>query len=1090
MAKFEKVQLEILNSKSKNQLVSAGAGSGKTTVMIEKIANLIINDKIDIDSLLVVTFTVLAGEEMKTRLIDKLNEVLSQTNEKEQILELISKVKTASIDTIDGFSSKTIKKYFYELNISPNIEIVSDATKDYYLTLAMKRTIDKLSSDIEKANLMLDFYGGNRRNFEQLQEMILDVYYNIINIEDYESFLTKSRDEYLNGELCQNIILQKIIDRVEKLKLSLIHTDRNLSSELISRIDNYYDSLNKFNNNLNLKANLIELNKCDIEAFSKKEYNEYPQLINLNKEISNFNNLKSALTKNGIDENFDIKNEKIIAYYDIFNEILRDFIKNYQKLKENNNLIDFNDLNRLMLKLLKNDRVRAELQAKYRYIFIDEYQDVNPLQDSLMSALVNENTHLFTVGDVKQSIYAFRGASPEWFLKKYDVYAKNPTLGTKYDMNINFRSNPIILQFINEIFSKLMTKASSGIDYLTDALIEPKRDDIIDDKVKIILTKEAENKSKASGLYSVKSHALENEPLECDYEDMSVVNEISKLINSEFYDSKTRTYRKLRYSDIAILSRTEKDDKTQNLIELLKIYNIPVNSNNKLDIHNSEGVRLILSILKCVENIGDDTDYFATFMALSDMTIDDFVSIRNVDDSLYENLLEHKDNLAKKGFINIEKIKNAHLTKTNTELIRFILNEIRLRYYLLLKPDGEKELQLIDEFLQKISIVENNLDLTEFIAVVESNVSNNTDFTSEDRVDSVTVQTIHKSKGLEYPVVILYNASKQYGFINENSAINFNRDIGLGLDYFDVANRTKSPSLVKYAIKLENMDKGYREELRLLYVALTRAKNKLIITGSYTDKLFDEDKDVSKNNFMNTILSCFKDRISECHNEFENCTIDFYDKVEDLASSKETRVNEIQFLNPNFKYANTDKFNIPFKNTVTGLNSQENERTSFVTKQQLRQEIQLLDQEDRAVVGTHYHKTLEKLDFLLPYEQNTEFEDVDYKKIEKAHKTLSVLVKNSVAIKKEAEFMMYVPYNQLVSSELTDKVLVQGVVDLIIEYENDITIVDYKFSKLNANILKQKYKEQLNLYKLAVEKAYKKPVNKMLIYSIETGELV
>ncbi len=1086
MPKFEGVQRDILLSRAKNQLVSAGAGSGKTTVMIEKIADLIINENVPVDSLLVVTFTVLAGEEMKLRLIEKLNEILVKSENKEKILSLISQVKTASIDTIDGFSSKTIKKYFYELNISPNIEIISDASRDYYLTRAMNMTLNKLNKDSDKANLMLDFYGGNRRNFETLKEIILDTYYEIINIDDYEDFLTKSREEYISSRNSEKIVLNYLLEATKKTYDVLIHANMELDDKLLVKIKQNIKEIEKLNANLNLKANLIILKEIKLEKFDKKEITKFPQLESVSKAINDFISMQNSFYENGIDENFDIKNEKIIQYYDIFIEILLDFIKNYRNLKEKNNLIDFNDLNRLMLKLLENDRVKNELKSKYKYIFIDEYQDVNPLQDSLLSALVGEDTYLFTVGDVKQSIYGFRGSSPEWFLDKYNSYAKNKELGTKFDMNVNFRSNPKVLEFINEIFIKLMTKSTSGIDYVHDAIIEPQRDDIVDDKVKIVLFKE-ESKDLANGIYSVKEHASMDEKEEISAEDAYVISEITRFIGTSFYDAKLKEYRTLNYGDIAILARSEKDSATSTLIERLKAHNIPVNSNNKLDVKSSEGVQLILSILKCVVNTADDVDYYAAFMALTEMDIDDFIKIRDTKTSLIENLKNSNDEKVKLGFKRVEEIKNASFTKTNSELIRYILNDMRLKYYFLIKAEGEKELQLIEEFLQKISVIEDSLNLAEFIEMVESNVDDSADFSTVDRMDSVTVQTIHKSKGLEYPVVILYNSSKQFSFIKESPSINFNRDIGLGLDYFDVENRTKSPSLSKFAIKLKNNKKGYEEELRLLYVAMTRAKNKLIITGSYSENFFKDIDELKNTSYLNCILSCFKDRLIEGENDFKYANIRFSEKelkLEDLTNEDKCSIEY-----EDFSYPEAEKFDIPFKNTVTGLNTQENERTKFETKRELTRYVQMNAEEDRATIGTHYHSALEQLDLKNKYVKNTEFSDVDYEKIKLAHEKLSPLVTDAINVKKEAEFMMYVPYNSLVKSNVEDRVLVQGVVDLIIEYADNITIVDYKFSRLSARVLKEKYAEQLALYKKAVELSYKKPVNKTLIYSIENGEL-
>ena len=190
-----------------------------------------------------------------------------------------------------------------------------------------------------------------------------------------------------------------------------------------------------------------------------------------------------------------------------------------------------------------------------------------------------------------------------------------------------------------------------------------------------------------------------------------------------------------------------------------------------------------------------------------------------------------------------------------------------------------------------------------------------------------------------------------------------------------------------------------------------------------------------------------------------------------------------------FEYPHREKFNIPLKNSVTGINSASVEEKGFSTKKWLKNSTQY-DAEDRAKIGTHYHTAMEMLDLSTMYVKNTDFLDVDYDKIRLAHKVLSPLVKDAIDIKKEAEFMMYVPYNELVDSAVTDKVLVQGVVDLLIENKEDIVIVDYKFSRLPIRLLKEKYAEQLKLYKLAVEKAYNKKVAHMYIYSIETGELL
>lgn len=1099
---FEPIQLAIINSDAKNQLVSAGAGSGKTTVMIEKIANLIIEQNVPISSLLVVTFTVLASNEMKERLIAKLKERIlncdSDTTKtpaeieqlKQDLLFKIDQVQTASIDTIDGFNAKTIKKYFYELELNPNMEIISDTTRDYYINRALKQAVETISADQNKINVLLDLFGGNARNLSNLEQQIIDIYNSIINLEDYESFLRLSKMEYLTNEKSAQIVNAHIIEKCTNL-LGLLKGNLSIyPADILAVFNSNIAELSKVNKALTLKANLIAINTINFSTFTTKQVKEFVELDEINDQIKQLKDYFKKLQSAGIDENYDLHNEEITTYFGYVLDLLKLFMQNYEKIKAKNNLMDFNDMSRLMLKLLKNEKIRTELQAQYKYIFIDEYQDVNPLQDKIMAQIAGQDTQIFTVGDVKQSIYGFRGSSPEWFLNKYDSFKTDTSTGTAFDMNINYRSNPVILQFINEIFTTLMTKHLADIDYKTTSQIEPRRDDIVDVKPKIMLVATDNEKELTKGIYSVKNHnnsiGQTNSKV---YECALVVKTITELINTEIYDAKLKQNRKLTYKDIAILTRSTNDENSTILINMLRQCNVPINLNNKLETSASEGIKLLLSILKCVINIADDVDYLASFYALTGLQMDDFMQFRTPNNSLYDDLNANIQNFKiAEGFKKLELIRMQSYVSTNAELLRFILNDMQVKNYLLAHPYGDKELQLIEQFLNKLS-VENSLSLAEFITIIETNVSRGNDYLDMDNEDSVTFQTIHKSKGLEYPVVILFNASKEFSYLRDHDTITFNADIGLGVDYFDTVNRQKTLSLPKYAIKLTNASKGYKEEMRLLYVALTRAKNKLYITGQYPKKLLEEK--LKKTSYLNMILSCYQDAIMAGKTDFNLCEFMFFTDPENNTVTFNDVSPVINFVKPNFIYPNTSKFSITFKNSVTGLNSKQSEQTKFETKLWLTPNTQYLVNEDKALIGTHYHKALELLNLTEPYTQNTAFEDVDYDKIRLAHSALQPIVKNALAIKKEADFMMFVPYNSLVkASAYTDKVLVQGVVDLLIEFGDHFDIVDYKFSNLKPSVLKEKYAEQLRLYAMAVEKAYNKPVKNTYIYSIPTGKLV
>lgn len=1100
---FEQIQLDIINSSAKNQLVSAGAGSGKTTVMIEKIANLIIEQDVPITSLLVVTFTVLAATEMRQRLESKLKQKLAEVDadtslsteqieaKKRNILNKLDEIQTASIDTIDGFNAKTIKKYFYELNLNPNVEIISDTTRDFYINRAMKRAVETISKDKNKINILLDIFGGNARNLKNLEQQIIDTYNDIINLEDYVAFVQDAKSEYITNQKSENVVNNYLIKLANDLSLTFKNEIGGYPQDILDKFNYNIEQLQKINKALTLKANLIAINNINLVTFTSKQTKEYQNLADLNNEIKDFKKDVEKLKSSGIDENYDLHNEQIAEYFGYVCDLLELFMQNYESIKAKNNLMDFNDMSRKMLELLSIDRVRADLQQRYKYIFIDEYQDVNPLQDNIMEQITGKDTKVFTVGDIKQSIYGFRGSSPEWFLQKYNSFKQDQSIGSAFDMNINYRSNPIILNFINQIFVPLMTIHTADIDYKNTAQIDPRRTDIIDDKPTILLVSNDQPKPTAEGVYSVKNDTNTEQFADPKvYEAACVAELITKdLIGKQFYDANLKQNRPLTYKDIAILIRSTNDEGFDILVDVLRQCNIPVNLNNKLQTNTSEGIKLLLSILKCVNNTADDVDYLAAFLSLTDLQLDDIMSIRKREQNLIDDLLENQTNQQiALGFEKLNKIRLQSYVSTNNQLINYILNEMQVKNYLQATRFGEKEVKLIEQFVSNLG-VENSLSLADFVTVIEANVSRGNDYLDMDKEDSVTFETIHKSKGLEYPVVILFSANRTFTYLRDHDDISFNADIGLGMNYYDFATRKKAFSLPKFAIKVANSAKAYKEELRLLYVALTRAKNKLIITGTYSPKSLNEK--IKKTSYLNMILSCYQSALLAGRTDFELCKFVFRDEIESNTVSIAEPTPEIEFIKPDFEYENATKFNISIKNSVTGLNTKQSEQQHFDTKAYLTPQTQYLTTEDKALVGTHYHKALELLDLTTAYNKNTDFKDVDYDKIKLAHNVLSKIVVGAKQIRKEADFMMNMPYNQIVSnSSVTDNVLVQGVLDMLVEFEDHFVIVDYKFSNLKASVLKQKYAEQLRLYKMAVEKAFNKPVEHMYIYSINTGELV
>ncbi|MFQ6724327.1 MAG: UvrD-helicase domain-containing protein, partial [Clostridia bacterium] len=943
---FDPQQQAILDCEHSRQLVSAGAGSGKTTVMIQKIVDLLISGKATPNELLVVTFTNLASTEMRERLVKQLSEILISTqdeSEKYRIQQLLDEVETASVDTIDGFCSKMLKKYFYSSNLEPEIKIISSFSQEYYINKALDQAIKKFNQTNEKDLIILcDIFEKKSRNLDNLKENLLKAFNYCICQKDYDKFLNSIVSQYQNltspsSQYLNNYICTTIYENANNaLRLLPYFSDYE---KLHKMMDSYCEHMLKISKDNNLMDNINILKTCPICSFANteriKSNNDYEQLKyyadnlrTLQDDIKFLNNLS--------DNNLTL----ISSHLNSFVALLKQFVDTYSKLKQDNEVMDFGDLERKMLEILQTQSILEDFHNTYKYVFVDEYQDINPMQDELINTLLSSTSNLFLVGDVKQSIYGFRQSTPELFIETYKNYKSNNELGNAFDMKINFRSAPEILEFNNEIFCNLMTEKDADIDYAGTSKFDARNHDYPSTKAVEILVANSDvepNQAYASGIYSVKNHI--NPTSVCsahDIEALTVVNKIKELVGSQIYDAKTKQNRTIEYRDIAILSRGISNDKIQNLAQILTKHNIPINISKRTNLKDSEGVNKILSILKILNHTATDIDY--TFLFTSPLISIDYNELltiyTNHNSTLYDNLKsyinDNNDNLSikiKYGFNLCNEFRIISSTMSVVELIETILNKYHLRQHLIACPNGYEQLNILDEFLNSLSIEERNLPISKFVDLVENNMSSSNEIISRDSLNSVTIQTIHASKGLEYPIVILFNCGQQFKYLTDYNDLNFNLDLGIGMQFFDLNNRIRLESPTRYAIKLKNREKSYKEELRLLYVATTRAKNKLIITGCCSESKL-RSQTLPKDCYINLILSSYYGQIStnsliDIYN-FKNCTISLISALpliisSNSSNSKTLASDAIVATNINFNYPYLAETNISVKNNVTAL---------------------------------------------------------------------------------------------------------------------------------------------------------------------------
>jgi len=504
ITKATEEQKQVLLEKDKNILVSAAAGSGKTTVMIERIVRTIINDKVPIENFLIITFTKASAEDMKNKLIGR----LQAENPTPFILSQIDSVPVSDVSNLHSFCARLLKSYFYVVGLDPTFVVIDDIEQNKLKNKALDKLFDiEAKQGNVKFFKLVDILSSNRKD-EKLREQILKLYNFSKSIYGFESWFNENiRESFthdLNKNKCAEIIKKyaKNIIYLFKTEIESLKTDINNDSkdeDDKKKLIEYLDSID---------TQLSMLNVTSFEALAESVKN-LPKFKTIPKvsDISLDYQIKCKELKTDIKSRIDTIYESIFTSDDdtienikysldetrdnvlILYELFEKFEKYYNDFKKEQGVLDFNDLEEYAIKVLEDADTRESIKNKYRFIFVDEYQDINSCQEKIIS-LISSSNNRFMVGDIKQSIYGFRLCDPEIFLSKYNAYKLGEKDSTSISLNKNFRSHADILEFVNIIFDETMTKTFGGVDYKTDARLVPG---------KILEIKE--NKPRASILY-------------------------------------------------------------------------------------------------------------------------------------------------------------------------------------------------------------------------------------------------------------------------------------------------------------------------------------------------------------------------------------------------------------------------------------------------------------------------------------------------------------------------------------------------------------------------------------------------------------
>lgn len=877
--KWTNEQLQAIQEKNSNILVAAAAGSGKTAVLVERIIHKIIDEQMDIDKILVVTFTNAAASEMRERILEAIYKKLEENPENVHLQRQIILLNKASICTIHSFCLDVIHNHFYEIDLPSNFKIADTAEIDLLKQEVLDDLFEQKYTENDKNFIELLENYTNYRGDEALQELVLKIYKFIqsspfpIKWLQEKLELLKIEDKDISQTIWGKLIIQTVDDDIQESIMQLEVTKSKMA--LYPEMTKFYQTISEDIINL---QDLQKYNSWD-ELYIKLlnfNFSKWPvdkKVINDLKEDSKAirdkvkKHIKEKTAKLlSCSQEQAVKDLKIITpILEKLSNLVTEFTKNFAEKKKEKNCIDFNDIEHFALKILLDENnnpteVAKKYKEKFEEIAIDEYQDSNLVQEAILTS-ISKGNNIFMVGDVKQSIYKFRQARPELFLQKYDEYKNKEEKAQEDNLKIqlfrNFRSRQNILNITNLVFESIMSKELGDINYNENEYLNyganyPEPEEIKNyagiAELDIIDLKEDESITAFEGEEDEEEQErVEDDVLEAKF----VANKIQELLNSNYmvFDKK-QGYRKIRPKDIVILLRA-----TSNLSPIyekeLSDLELPVFSDTSGTYLDTVEIQTILSVLKIIDNPLQDIPLVVVLRSsICNFTDNDLITIRLTDRNcnFYEALIKTRlicegdlKNKIESFLEKLEKWKSISQYMPLDEFIWQIYLDTGYYQYVGLLPNGAMRQANLKTLFEKAKQYEKASfkGLFNFIQFIDKLKKQNGDLASAKLIgeneDVIRIMSIHKSKGLEFPVVFLCNSHKKFNMQDLNDNILLHQDIGFGPTIMDTTRKIKYSSIVKDAIKLKMKQETLSEEQRILYVALTRAKEKLYITGRSKD---------------------------------------------------------------------------------------------------------------------------------------------------------------------------------------------------------------------------------------------------------------
>ena len=1180
--KWTSEQQKVIDLRNRNILVSAAAGSGKTAVLVERIIRRLTEDDTptDVDRLLIVTFTEAAAAEMKERISAAIEKKLEERPGDIRLERQATLIHSAQITTIHSFCLAVIRDHFHVIGIDPGFRIAEEGE----LKLLKQDVLEDLLEECyaEAKEEFLDFterFGSGKRD-KKIEEIILKMYEYSRSYPRPDRWLDQCVKAYASEDLevrAEERVRMRAadIERVLERGLKICEEpdgpymygdmlDSDLQElERLQQAENF-DAM--YSAAAGFKWKRLSSRKDDTVSPDKKE------------KVKKLREQAKSLLK-GMQEDYFYAPREVwqqdmqdaLPSVVTLTELVKRFAHMLDEKKRLRNMIDFNDMEQFALAILTEEKdgelvpsaVAGEYQDRFDEVMIDEYQDSNLVQETILTSVSRVSRgeyNIFMVGDVKQSIYSFRLSRPELFMEKYNTYSLKDSVTQRIDLHKNFRSREEVLDSVNDIFRQIMKKELGGIEYDDSAALYPG--------------------AEFPPLPSGKEDFCKSELLLLDKEDTGgederqaearmIARRIRELIrDGVVLDKETREYRRVQYRDIVILTRSIRGW-AEVFSSVLGEEGIPAYSVSREGYFETYEVSVLLDYLKILDNARQDLPLAAVLTSVfGGLNTRELAEIRiaypNVPfyeaaamcaegDAAEDACMEELRGKLRRFYDQVRYFREKVPYTPIHELLEDIIDKTGYGLYIAAMPGGAQRMANVEMLTERAAAFEGTSykGLFNFVRYIAQLKKYDVDYGEagimDEQADTVRIMSIHKSKGLEFPIVFVAGMGKKFNTQDTKGSVLLHPDWGAGVDLIDLKRRTKTPTFLKKMIREETALENLAEEMRILYVALTRAKEKLIMTGAAK---ITEDGAVSdiSSVFRAEGAKCYLDWVLPCILSDETGKVKQESPVEvsvfraeDLTLQQEETQAEVvaedvlrnwddsQVYEPELRerldaqidyvYPFEDEGKMKLKFTVSELKkwaslAEEAGEEMYEEPVVVPLIPEFLKEEEiltGAPRGSAYHKLLELLDFTVDYDVENLTAAVQQLRQEgrltdemaecirpkdilrflgcRSGRRMADAARNG-KLYKEQPFVLSVDASEIYPEDRSgEKILVQGIIDVYFEEPDGLVVLDYKTDKVRTgNELKEKYHAQLDYYAQALEQLTEKPVKEKIIYSFTLGE--